>query len=124
MIFGRLNPRIVTSHCWVLKSNFSSLAKKSLIIEQPKYLITTRTNTTNSTDSQNQQNFSYRNVALVIASTAMIGLVKLYDHAIGNNDDKKEVLDLNNFKETYLNGKNLLAKEDKKDNISDNEVST
>lgn len=117
MIFGRINTRVLSGNRWLFIN--------SLIIEQPKHSITTRTNTTSSSDNRSQQNTSYRNVALVLASTAMIGLVKLYDYAIGY---EKKGANHNDLKEKYfyglpsiLNGKNLQAKEDKKDEISEKE---
>ena len=119
MIFGRINTRVLSGNRW--------LFNKSLIIE-PKHSITTHTNTTSSSDNRSQQNTSYRNVALVLASTAMIGLVKLYDYAIGY---EKKGANHNDLKEKYFyglpsifNGKNLQAKEDKKDDISEKEVSS
>lgn len=114
MLFSRL---IVTRTCKLLKFNNSLPYNKnpaSYLMICNNYLPISTTNqfSTNSKQTNSYTIFNKRNIILLVTSTTLLGLYKLYENEVLNNEWKPRLLDAI---KSWFHFQNLQAKEDKDD---------
>lgn len=125
MIFSKLNSINLVNLALISNS------RNPLVLQSPKYLVICRNNSSNNSFDSNgssritvdqtvySQYFNFKHLAILVASTTFIGMVKLYIDQITNNETS---LNISDQVKCLFNIKDLQAKE-KDDKGENKEVS-